>query len=78
MSFATKVSYAAWKNIPVSYLVCEDDQALLVQGQDGMIEIVRGKGVEVEVTRLKASHSPFLSMPDETAKWIRGVAGEKI
>jgi hypothetical protein len=37
-----------------------------------MIDAVRAQGVDVEVARLKSGHSPFLSMPGETAKVIRG------
>lgn len=68
----------SWKTIPTSYLVCEDDKAIPVAAQDGMIKSVQDAGFEVDVSRIKASHSPFLSKPAETAAWIRKVAGEDI
>ncbi|KAI4716360.1 alpha/beta-hydrolase [Aureobasidium sp. EXF-10727] len=65
-------SKVAWREIPTAYIVCEDDRALTKAGQEQMINAVKAEGVEVETTYLKASHSPFLSMPAETAKAIRG------
>jgi len=65
-------SKCAWRDIPTAYIVCEDDNALPKTGQEKMIEAVRAQGVEVETVYLKSAHSPFLSMPAETAKAIRG------
>jgi pimeloyl-ACP methyl ester carboxylesterase len=62
----------AWREIPTAYIVCEDDEALPKTAQEKMIEAVKAQGVEVETTYLKSAHSPFLSMPAETAKAIRG------
>ncbi|THW21311.1 alpha/beta-hydrolase [Aureobasidium pullulans] len=69
MNTPTKV---AWREIPTAYLICEDDRALTFNGQKQLIDAVKAQGVEVEVASLKASHSPFLSMPGETAKAIHG------
>ncbi|KAI5224545.1 hypothetical protein AUEXF2481DRAFT_26162 [Aureobasidium subglaciale EXF-2481] len=65
-------SKVAWREIPTAYIICEDDRALTKNGQEQLIDAVKAQGIEVEVARLKASHSPFLSMPAETAKTIRG------
>lgn len=65
-------SKVAWREIPTAYIVCEDDRALTKDGQEQMINAVRAEGVEVETAYLKSAHSPFLSMPAETAKAIRG------
>ncbi|KAF1844641.1 uncharacterized protein K460DRAFT_250316, partial [Cucurbitaria berberidis CBS 394.84] len=67
---------ASWKEIPTSYLLCEDDQAVPASGQEAMTSSVKEMGGEIEVTRLQAGHSPFLSKPNETVAWIRKVAGE--
>lgn len=69
LSFPSKV---AWREIPTAYIICEDDRAIGKSGQERMINAVKAEGVDVETTSLKASHSPFLSMPGETAKAIRG------
>jgi hypothetical protein len=63
-------------HIPTSYLLCEDDQALVAAVQEAMIAHVRDEGVQVEVTRIRAGHSPFLSRIEETAAWIEGLGGE--
>jgi hypothetical protein len=65
-------SKVGWREIPTAYIVCEDDRAITKEGQEQMINAVKAQGVEVETAHLKASHSPFLSMPGETAKAIRG------
>ena len=43
-----------------------------------MANAAKEKGAQVDVERLDCGHSPFLVMPEETVKWIRGVAGEKV
>lgn len=73
-----KTTGAAWKVIPTSYLLCEDDLAVVPQYQEAMIKAVQNAGAEIDVTRFKCGHSPFLSKVDETAEWVRRVAGEKV
>ncbi|KAF2826260.1 alpha/beta-hydrolase [Ophiobolus disseminans] len=69
---------ASWEEIPSAYLLCEDDRAIPAAGQEAMIQGAKDAGAQVDVTRIKASHSPFLSKVDDTVKWIRGVAGEGV
>ncbi|KAI4737441.1 alpha/beta-hydrolase [Aureobasidium sp. EXF-12298] len=68
----SRPSKVAWREIPTAYIMCEDDRALPIGPQEQMINAVKAEGVHVETTSLKSSHSPFLSMPAETAKVIRG------
>lgn len=69
----------AWKFVPCTYLVCEDDAATPVEAQDSMIEYVRANGCQLDsVERIKASHSPFLSQPEWTAAAIRRACGEDV
>lgn len=49
--------------IPRVYIECTDDRALSTEIQRDMIS----KSPPVDVRRLHASHSPFLSMPDKLA-----------
>jgi hypothetical protein len=74
-SFHTKSTDATWKSIPTSYLLCEDDLAIPATGQEAMTKGVKDMGGDIEVTRIKSGHSPFLSKLDETVEWIRRVAG---
>ena len=83
-SFSSKNTYEPWMDVASTYFVCTDDQAIPVEGQKGMVESCRkaiaensGKGSMDEVT-IKASHSPFVSQPEETSDAIRRIAGESI
>lgn len=78
-SFQAKMkSPAAWREIPVAYLVCEEDKALPAMLQDGMIQGVKDAGADVVVERLAASHSPHLSQPEAVVGFLRRAAGEPV
>ena len=74
--FVDKSRSAAWRRIPSSYLVCEDDHALPVQGQDAMIGAVKKEGVEIHVERLFSSHSPYFAKPEFVASFLRREAAK--
>ncbi|KIW98009.1 uncharacterized protein Z519_01593 [Cladophialophora bantiana CBS 173.52] len=58
----TPLTQVAYTDIPVTYLYCEDDQALPLAVQEMM---VRQSGLaDVQELRCRAGHSPFLSQPD--------------
>lgn len=59
---------APWKRIPSTYVLCEHDQAIPIEGQRAM-----ASKASRSIT-LPADHSPFLSMPDETAQLIVALA----
>ena len=60
-AIATPQSAAAWKTVPSTYVVCEQDRAVPPPAQDAM------SARAGTVHRLPASHSPFFSQPDEVA-----------
>ncbi|KAE8154370.1 alpha/beta-hydrolase [Aspergillus avenaceus] len=65
------ISREAYRNIPATYIVCEDDQAIPRELQEKMVaDVKRRVGVEMQMERLPAGHSPFLSMPDRTAELL--------
>ena len=66
--------YEGWRDAPVSYLRCLEDNALTLEMQDAMLETATAEGVEVDVFNMSSSHSPFLSMPDKTVEWIERLA----
>lgn len=74
-AFFTKATYPGWKHVPRTYLYCEKDMAIPIQAQKGMVE---SSGVEWKTESIDASHSPFLSVPEEVANSIRRAAGEAI
>jgi pimeloyl-ACP methyl ester carboxylesterase len=56
-SFATPVPVAAWKWIPSTYVICDQDQAIPPPAQEQMAQR------SPHVHHLDSSHSPFFSMP---------------
>jgi pimeloyl-ACP methyl ester carboxylesterase len=56
---------AAWREVPSTYVVCEQDQAIPVFAQEAMAARAG------TVLRLDAGHSPFLSKPAELAAMLR-------
>lgn len=75
-AFFSKTTYPAWKHIPATYLLCEDDHAIPIEQQEKMVKLV-GQG-NWTTERCKCSHSPFLSEPEFTSQVIRRAAGEQV
>jgi pimeloyl-ACP methyl ester carboxylesterase len=75
--FLSHCTYAAWKEIPSTYLYCLRDAAIPLAVQRMMVEET-AKGVEMKTETVDASHSPFISQPAELAAAIRRAAGEDI
>lgn len=61
---------AAYMSIPSWYLICEDDNAIPSFAQEAMVKSAKDAGADVTVERMKSSHSPFLSHPEETADFL--------
>lgn len=72
-AFKSPCTYAAWKEVPSTYLYCFKDNAIPYAFQKTMVE-QWAKGYEFRTETLDSSHSPFLSMPEETAAAIRRAA----
>jgi pimeloyl-ACP methyl ester carboxylesterase len=64
-SMRQPLTETAWKTIPNTYVICEDDNALPVSAQ----ELIAERADHVE--RLNTSHSPFISQPAAVAELIR-------
>ncbi|KAG4434320.1 hypothetical protein IFR05_010198 [Cadophora sp. M221] len=75
-TFMAKTKSAAWKKIPTSYLICENDRPIPPALQESMIATVKKQGGEIETERLFVSHSPHLAMPEKVAGFLRRAAGE--
>ncbi|KAF7591450.1 hypothetical protein BBP40_001553 [Aspergillus hancockii] len=69
------VTYTAYRAIPSTYIVCENDRALPVSYQERMI--AQGEGA-FHVERCQEGHSPFLSNPGFVVECIRRAAGESV
>jgi pimeloyl-ACP methyl ester carboxylesterase len=62
------VRSVAWREAPTTYVICDQDNAIPVFAQEYMAERAG------DVRRIDASHSPFLSRPDEVVELITGLA----
>ncbi|MEU8836313.1 alpha/beta hydrolase [Streptomyces sp. NBC_01550] len=63
-SFSEPLTAAAWKTVPSSYIICEQDEILPPAFQEAM------SARSERSYRLSSSHSPFLSMPAVLASLI--------
>ncbi|KUI58952.1 hypothetical protein VP1G_06263 [Cytospora mali] len=60
-----KLTHPAYKYIHTTYLYCTKDNAIILPVQEKMVEDTRRMGAYVDTVTLEASHSPYLSMPDQ-------------
>ena len=69
---------AGMKGIPLRYLLCDNDNAVPWNAQVATVDAFKGAGIDVYAEVASSGHSPFLSLPLETARFIRRAAGEEI
>ena len=74
--FSSPLTYAAYMDIPTTYLFTQDDRSLPVMKQELMVSEARKAGAKIETETWKCAHSPFLIDPDAVAGLIRRRAGE--
>ena len=63
------VRSVAWRDVPTTYVICDQDNAIPVFAQEHMSQRAG------DVRRLDSSHSPFVSMPDRVVEIISELAG---
>jgi pimeloyl-ACP methyl ester carboxylesterase len=63
-----RLTAAVWRNTPSTYVICEEDRALVPAAQEQMAKRA------TNVRRLPSSHSPMLSRPAEVAQIIADAA----
>jgi hypothetical protein len=69
---------AGIKGIPLHCLLCNNDNATPWEFQTGSVHGAREMDVDVYAEVAESGHSPFLKLPEETAKFVRRAAGETI
>ncbi|RFU25223.1 hypothetical protein B7463_g11111, partial [Scytalidium lignicola] len=74
-SFYTPLTYPAYQDAPVAYLLCEQDNAIPFVAQQAMAGI---GGAHVVSHVCNSSHSPMLSAPSKVVEVIRSSVGEVI
>ena len=74
-SFADELTYAGYKDVPVSYLLCEEDICIPAKNQQTGIDLIeKVSGKKVDVTSIKAGHVPIVSALDKVVDWFLDVA----
>ncbi|OQU99578.1 hypothetical protein CLAIMM_05188 [Cladophialophora immunda] len=77
VSFENPLTYADYKDIPCSYLLCEQDLCIPASVQRAGIDLIeKESGRKVDVTRIQADHVPNWTYKQATIDWIVGL-GEK-
>jgi hypothetical protein len=62
ISFAGKLSYQGYKDVPVSYMFCEEDLCVTPAMQQAGIDFIeKASGRKVDVYRYPLDHIPYLS-----------------
>lgn len=70
-SFACPLKHAGFLDVPVSFLLCEEDRVIPQSIQRGEIEMIEQKsGNKVDVTTLKTGHCPSVSNPQAVIDWL--------
>lgn len=77
-SFACALRYAGYLDVPVSYLLCEEDLVIPHSIQREEIEMIEQKtGNKVDVTTVKSGHCPTASNPQAAIDWLVTLAAMK-
>ncbi|KAL8727483.1 MAG: hypothetical protein Q9166_006007 [cf. Caloplaca sp. 2 TL-2023] len=71
-SFASPLTYAAYRDFPSSYLMCTNDKAVPFPIQKRFIAMA---GI-TDITTIASGHSPMISQPKAVEMFIRRCAGE--
>ncbi|KAH4405957.1 hypothetical protein HBH70_136710 [Parastagonospora nodorum] len=74
-AFLEEVTQVAYKDIPVSYIFCENDLVVTPKQQEGFINVIAeatGKGVDV--VNLPYGHCPNWSAPEKVAEIFEQLA----
>ncbi|KAL4863186.1 hypothetical protein BDV12DRAFT_206716 [Aspergillus spectabilis] len=66
-------AYAGWLDVPVWYIGTVEDRGLPVLVQRMQVGMAREMGYSVEHRELQSSHSPFLSLPEETVRIVDAI-----
>jgi pimeloyl-ACP methyl ester carboxylesterase len=67
-------AYAGWKEVPCWYLATSADKAFPFEAQKYLVQMSKDQGGDITVREVESSHSPMLSKPEETAKFIEEAA----
>lgn len=71
-AFWGTTTYAAWRDIPTTYILCTKDRPTTVAAARYLIQTAKESGPHKieKVIEVEAGHSPFISMPEWTAQTL--------
>lgn len=71
-AFWSATTYAAWRYIPTTYILCMEDKPTTVVAAQYLIDSAKASGTHKidNVIKMNAGHSPFISKPDWTAETL--------
>lgn len=79
-SFGDALTYNGYKDLPVSWMFCENDKCVVPDVQQTAIDVIEASwegteraGKKVDVEKVMCDHVPIFGKRDETEKWIEGV-----
>ena len=65
-------AHIAWEHIPVTYIYCQKDKALVIPAQEMMVQRLQERNPSITVQKefCDAGHSPFLSQPEKLVEIV--------
>ncbi|KAI1259749.1 alpha/beta-hydrolase [Xylariaceae sp. FL1019] len=72
-SFKNTLRHPGYKDVPVSFMLCEQDNIVPPAAAQRAIDIInaaRPADSQVDVTRVKSGHCPTSSIPDQVVEWL--------
>ncbi|RVX74127.1 hypothetical protein B0A52_01959 [Exophiala mesophila] len=77
VSFTNNLTYAGYRDVPVSYLLCTADLCVPPAVQRKGIDMIeRVSGTRVKVTEVACDHGVNHTSPDKVVAWIMSVVAE--
>jgi hypothetical protein len=78
ISFGGKLSYQGYKDVPVSYMFCEEDLCVTpAMQQAGIDTIEKASGRKVDVYKYPLDHIPYFSGVESVIDAVNRAANEK-
>ncbi|KAJ7461850.1 Alpha/beta hydrolase fold-1 [Mycena galericulata] len=78
-AFWSTTTYAAWRWIPTTYILCTEDRPSTVVAPQYLVDSAKASGTHKidKVIRVDSGHSPFISRPQWTAETLVAEAGRR-
>ncbi|KAF7946472.1 hypothetical protein EAE96_009470 [Botrytis aclada] len=76
-AFETKTKGDAWRKLPVTYILTQQDYSVPRPYQDLMLEKVKKEGVSVKTQDYETSHSIFITKQDEMVQAVLAAVSDE-